>query len=77
MSDFGFGSGIYSKSIQGNSSGNATIENQSLFTTGCFPMRGRANLKVQGFDAAHGIPAGVHTSGIIVDGPVSRVRRHV
>lgn len=71
VTNFGFGTGVYAKSILGNSSGNATITNQSIFTTGCFPMRGRASLVINGFDAAHGIPAGVHTSGIIVDGPAS------
>ncbi|CAI9409687.1 hypothetical protein [Nocardioides sp. T2.26MG-1] len=71
VTNFGFGTGIYAKTIQGNSSGNATITGQSVFTTGCFPMRGRSSLKVTGFDAAHGIPAGVHTSGLIVDGPAS------
>lgn len=71
VTNFGFGTGVYGKSILGNSSGNATIKNQSIFTTGCFPMRGRGSLLIEGFDAAHGIPAGVHTSGIIVDGPAS------
>ncbi|NYD42873.1 hypothetical protein [Nocardioides panaciterrulae] len=64
--------GVYSKSIEGNSSGNATIKNESIFTTDCFPMRGRASLSITGFDSAHNIPAGVHTSGIIVNGPASR-----
>lgn len=71
VTNFGLGTGIYSKAIQGNSNGNATITDQSIFTTGCFPMRGRSSLDVSGFDDAHGIPAGVHTSGIIVDGPAS------
>lgn len=70
VTNFGVGSGIYSKSIQGNSNGNATITDESVFTTGCFPKRG-GSFSVSGFDAAHGIPAGVHTSGIITTGPES------
>lgn len=70
VSDFGLGSGIYSKSIQGNSAGTSTVRDESIFTTGCFPKRG--SLDVSGYDAANGIPAGVHSSGIIVDAPVSK-----
>lgn len=70
VTDFGLGAGIYSKSIQGNSAGASTVRDQSVFTSGCLPKRG--SLDVSGFDAAHGIPAGVHTSGLIVDAPVSK-----
>lgn len=70
VNDFALGSGLYTKSIGGNSAGGAKIEGQSLFTLGCVPKRG--SLDVSGFDRAHGIPAGVHSTGLITDAPVSK-----
>jgi Tfp pilus assembly protein PilX len=55
--------GLFSRTI--NAGGNVTLQNQSLFSTGCVYLRSKLNLT--GTDAAYGIPPGVHSSQVITD----------
>jgi hypothetical protein len=55
--------GIFARTIDGG--GTVTVENQSVFSTGC--IYSRSKLKISGTDVAYGIPAGVHTTQIITD----------
>jgi hypothetical protein len=55
--------GIFARTINGG--GNVTVDNQSVFSTGC--VYSRSKLQLSGIDAAYGIPAAVHTSQIITD----------
>jgi hypothetical protein len=55
--------GLFARTMGG--AGDTTLHNQSLFSTGCIYLRSK--IKIDGIDAAYGIPAGVHSSQIITD----------
>ena len=46
-----------------NGGGNGQVHHESIFATGC--VSGRDKLQFDGMDMAFGIPAAVHTSGVI------------
>ncbi len=53
--------GIVAASVDGG--GNAGVHHESIFSTGC--VTGRSKIAFDGLDVAYGIPAAVHTSGLI------------
>jgi hypothetical protein len=55
--------GIFAKSVNGG--GNAAVQRESIFTTGC--VWKRSKIQMEGVDVAYGIPVGVHSSQTITD----------
>lgn len=57
--------GIFAKSVTGG--GDAEVQRESVFTTGCVFQRSKIEMATGELDAAYGIPIAVHSSQIITD----------